>query len=270
MKLSILRSHKILGLAAAAALVFTGCFEYTEEIEINQDGSGTLTVHATIDAEAAAGFRGELEGEKVPPPVSIGAIRDRLVGSSQVRLQSDNIRLEGENWVYDVVVSFENIEALGSIRYLDRRNIRYGYPEPKKIRLSMRLQPDIVREALDAARTYESDPYAEKFIEAASEENFIDRVANAPMTYRVTMQGAGGVGNADEIRPLPDDRVRGTWEYKAGEIVGKETPRELQLTATLPPERGFTPLVVIVLLASVAGILVPAIRLVILKVRGLG
>jgi len=254
--------------AAVLCLAACGCFEYNEEIRLNEDGSGTVRVHGWIDYETASGFYSGAEDEQVLPPVTAGTVKYLITGSSKVWADEVTVVPEGGKWTFDIRVSFADIDELKKTNYFRQRNPSLAFRHAKELRFSCRATPTPVEMAKDYAEVYKDNPYSEKYIEAYGGERFSRLTNQADFDYVVSMRAADAAGNAQSVEAVEKNRIEGRWHFEARELLDAEKTVSLDLIATLPPERGFTEIVILLLLASVAGIIIPAVRLVIPKMQG--
>ncbi|MCD6404622.1 MAG: hypothetical protein J7M19_02215 [Planctomycetes bacterium] len=257
-----------LGAVVLLGTLLCGCFEYTQEININDDGSGEVRVTAWIDANVAGRFRADVRGGEIPAPIRKAVIRDITLGSKQVKLTDMTVVLEGDRWVYEITLAFQNAAALAKTKFFRRMHPSLDFVSTKQLRFKEGLTTTLIDIARDRAKTLNEDIYAENFLKAVDTDEFKSLVADAKLTYVVTMPGRTATGNSDRVEGIGDDRIRASWDFTMKNLLDQRAGSTLEITSTLPPERGFSQIVIVLLLLAVVGMLVPAIRLVILKVKG--
>jgi len=257
-------------LAATAALlaVLAGCFEYKESITVRPDGSGTVEITAWISEKAAQNYRpSDLPGA-APPPVSKGVVEQLMSGSGTVNLVQHDIRLEGDRWNYRVRLDFDNVRSLSEVRYFSRRDMRLYFPSAKELGFREDISPSLFQQAKDVAKTLATDPYAKPFLAVADSANFPAVVEGATISYSVTLPGISATAPEGIVTRGEGDMFTLTREFKMSDFLKAGPPQLVQVTTALPAEYSFTVIVVILLLASIIGILVPAVRLIIIKTHG--
>lgn len=257
-----------LGVVVLLGALLCGCFEYTQEINIKNDGSGDVRITAWINADVAGHFRADVHGGEIPPPIRKALVKDMTLGSKQVKLTDVTVALEGDKWVYEITLSFQNVAALAKTKFFRRMHPSLDFVSTKRLRFKEGLTTTLIDIAKDRARTLNEDVYAGKFLKAVDTDEFKSLVSDAKLTYIVNMPGRTATGNSDHIDVSGNDRVRATWHFTMKNLLDQKAGSAIEVTSTLPPERGFSQIVIVLLLLSVVGMLVPAIRLVILKVKG--
>ncbi len=249
------------------ALSACGCFEYTEEIFLNKDGSGTVTITGWIDGEAARAFYASEEASAVMPPVSRGIANAMSAGSEKVTIADFVSTLEAGRWQFEVTLDFADLDSLNRVKFFRQREFSLTYVTAKQTRFRGYPKPTLLQTARDMAEVYRDNPYSENFL-AAGETDIRKLVAGAPVVYKVTMPGSRVTGNAESTDRDPrEGTVTAVWEYTLGEMISQEKPPRFELTVDLPAIQLFRAAVVILLILSLVGVLVPAIRLVILKLQ---
>lgn len=254
----------------AACVLFCGCFEYNEEIRFNDDGSGTVRVYGWIDYEIAKRFYSGEEDQQVMPPLTAGMVDYLAVGSRKVDVEEVSVVPEGGKWVFDITLAFADMEELRKTNYFRQRGVNLTFQTAKKLRFTGKATPSPIEIAKDYADVYKDNPYSVKFLEMYGTNEFKALIEPGKLTYMVAMRGAKAVGNADRIDTTTKNTVEAHWSFDIDDLIDADSPVKLQLTTTLPPERGFTEVVVMLLVVSIVGILVASIRLVILKMQGAG
>ena len=115
------------------------------------------------------------------------------------------------------------------------------------------------------------DKRVEKPAKAMSDEKFAKEFpanySQANLIFTVLTRGISATG-ADKDDSPALNRIRAEWSFIAGDLAANEEGEKMEILVRLPPEKGFTEVVMVVLALSVIGILVPAIRLVIMKIQG--
>lgn len=254
---------------ALFALCACGCFEYNEVITLNRDGTGTATISGWIDANVAESLYSGEEGRQVMPPVTEGIARDMSVGSEDVRVASFSCTLESGRWHYDVTIEFANLDALSDTVFFRQREMSLTYVTAKQTRFRCYIRPSLLQMARERAEKYTDNPYSEKLLAAIDSDDFKKAVADVPMTYKIVLPGVKISGNAARTDSDPSgDAVSAVWEYRLGDILTPDKAPRFELTMDLPEIQVYRIIVIVVLLLSLIGVLVPAIRLVILKLQG--
>ena len=264
------RWRPVARLACLAALVaaLSGCFEYKEVMTVTSDGSGTVEINATLPEDVAAKFRKGTFTDQVPAPVRAGVIQQLMTGSARVRMTFCDVTLENNVWTYSIKVEFDNVRDLSAVRYFKGRNLTFAFSAAKELHYREEIYPSLLQMAKDEAKVISDDAYAEGFLAVVDSPDFAKTyLENARLTYEVVMPGIN-VTSDGKSEILPDDRVRVTKEYKITDFLKTDVRQSMDIRTGLPAEKGFMPVVVILLLASVVGILVPAIRLLMLKSKG--
>ena len=267
MTFSLPAGTRRIGAVLSAVIILCGCFEYEEEITLEKDGSGTVRIRARIDAEAAAVYQGG-STEKGQPPVNKGMINALSFGSRKAELGPTTIDREPKAWVYDVTLYFDDVESLANVKFFRSRKLVYRYVTAKEVRFGQSVVPTLLDLMKTQAETFQDNDYAYSFLQAIENDALKKMLAGARLTYTVIMPGTSAVGNTSDINDLGANKVSGQWSYTLGELAESELTERLNLRSTLPPEKGFTQLVILLLLASVVGILVTAIRLLLIKMKG--
>ena len=161
-----------------------------------------------------------------------------------------------------------NIRDLSAVRYFKGRNLTLAFSGAKELHFREDIYPSLVQMAKDEAKVVTDDAYAEGFLAVVDSPDFAKTyLESAKLSYEVVMPGID-VTSDGKTEILPDDRVRVTKEYKIADFLKTDVRQSIDIKTGLPAEKGFLPVVVILLLASVIGILVPAIRLLMLKSKG--
>ncbi len=102
----------------AICLLLSGCFEITEDITLNADGSGTfrLIINASESKESLVNYMkvGEIEGQKIPAKVEIehNLLKAKFVLQSIQGIDQIKISKDFENFIFKVEGAFDNIEKL--------------------------------------------------------------------------------------------------------------------------------------------------------------
>lgn len=252
----------------AACLLLYGCFEYNEEIRFNSDGSGTVRAHGWIDYEVANRFYSGEDDQQVLPPITTGMVNYFAVGSRKVSIEEVSVMPAGGKWVFDITVAFANVEELRKTNYFRQRAVNLAFQTAKKLRFTGKATPSPLEIAKDHADVYKGNPYSAKFIEMYGTDEFKALAELGSLTYMVAIRGANAAGNADRVETTDQNTIEAYWSFNAGDLIDVEIPARFQLTTTLPPERGFTEVVVVLLVASIVGILAASIRLAMIKMKG--
>lgn len=260
-----------------AAMSLSGCFEYKETIDIARDGAGTVHITGWIDAKLARSFYTPLENadEGAPhrPPISKKLANKMAGGSSNVQLTDFNIELDDGKWVFDATLKFETLKDLAKIPLFKNRKPLLTYVTPKEVSYRRHLKTTLTGLMLEVAKDLKptENTYVVKFTGAMSDEKFAKEFAanyaQANVIFTVLTRGTSATG-ADIVTYPELNRVRAEWSFLAGDLAANEEGEKMEMLVRLPPEKGFTEVVMVVLALSVIGILVPAIRLVIMKIQG--
>jgi len=259
-------ARALLVLVFASSLL--GCFEYKEEITINDDGSGTVKISGWIDGNITAPLYEGEEERMMPPPVGQGLAERLIVGSRKVTLTDYSMYSEGQKWVFEATIEFADLEELAKTKYFKQRKPSLTMVAAKELRYRSTIGRNLVDMAIDRSEIDKDNKYAAGFAAAMNTENFKNQVLGGKMTYSVAFKGTDATGTTDFVDAPAPNTVRGRWEFSVPDLLDAEEPARMELVSKLPPERGFTEVVMIVLVLSVIGILVPAVRLVILKIKG--
>jgi hypothetical protein len=267
-----LRWGAVARLAAVACLLplLVGCFKYKETITILPGGNGDVVITASIPEASAAMYcdKSKVQGQ-VPPPISQGLIDQLMLGSPDVRVADSSVELKGDNWEYNVKVEFGSIEALSQVRYFKERHIKKEFAGGKKMKVSEDITPNLVQMARNQAKLMVDNPYAGPFMAVVDSDDFHNVTDSATMTYELVLPGAEPeTSSGAKTEPRPDDVTSAAWSFTMSDLQGKKTPPNLYLTVSLPGEHGALSIVIALLLASVIGILAPAIRLIMIKTKG--
>ncbi|MHC4711877.1 MAG: hypothetical protein ACYTAN_01225 [Planctomycetota bacterium] len=249
------------------ALAACGCFEYTEEITLYKDGSGTVNITGWIDGKVAADFYTSDEVKKIMPPVTKGIANAMSAGSEKVVITDFVSGLQAGQWRFEVTLEFADLDALNKVKFFNQREFSLTYVTAKQTRFRSYPKPDLLQTARDMAQVHKDNPYSKTFLEA-EEVDLRKLVAAAPIVYKVTLPGSKVRGNAETTDHDPrEGTVTAVWEYTLDEMISQEKPPRFELTVDLPAIQLFRTAVVVLLLLSLIGILVPAIRLVVLKLQ---
>ncbi len=272
-------SKNLLAVSACvlAAMSLSGCFEYKETIDIARDGAGTVRITGWIDAKLARSFYTPLRDadKSAPsrPPIS-KKLATMLAGSSKkIQLTDFEIALEEGKWKFDATLKFETLKDLARIPLFKDRKPLLTYVTPKEIRYRRHLKTTLMEMVLEQAKNLKSteSTYAVKFAKAMSDEKFAKEFpanySQANLIFTVLTRGISATG-ADKVDSPELNRIRAEWSFIAGDLAANEEGEKMEILVRLPPEKGFTEVVMVVLALSVIGILVPAIRLVIMKIQG--
>ncbi len=255
------------GVVTVVCLALNGCLEYNEEIRLNPDGSGTVRVHGQIDYNAAMRYY-DGPSDPVRPPLTRAIVDSLLVGSEAVSISEISVLPEAGRWVYDITVYFSSISELARTSYFRNRAISVGLESPRELGFSASVSPTPFEVARDHAQTFRDNPYSAGFVEAYDTDQIRTHIERSRLSYLVSMRGIEGTGTADIVQPVRGGLVEARWQFAAAAVLNGRRDARLQLTTRLPGERGFTEVVILILLASVIGIIVAAVRLVILKMQG--
>lgn len=113
---NILRTIKLFLLLTCT--IFTSCFEITEEVNMNEDGTGNavLTIDMSASKENLKSYmkRGEVEGQKMPTRLEIEGILYRMKSIIQDSEGLSNFQntTDFENFVFTFQTDFTNVESL--------------------------------------------------------------------------------------------------------------------------------------------------------------
>ena len=257
-------------LAVLVSAAAWGCFEYKEVLTLKDDGSGTVHITATVPESTAAQFRTEESEGKTPAPVRAGVIQQMMVGTRNARLARCDVTLENGLWTYDVIVEFTNIRELTKVVYFKQRNVRVELATAKEMRFHEEIRPSLVQMAKDQAKVLTEDAYSKALLDKAEKPVFQALVESAKMTFEVVLPGIGATFEGQyfiEKDERGESMIRATKEFKQSDFAPTATNPVFDVTAIMPPERGFTSLVVLLLLASLVGAVIPALRLFVLKMH---
>ena len=269
-----------LSVCVLAAMLLSGCFEYKETIDIARDGAGTVHITGWIDAKLARSFYTPLEdadeGAPQRPPISKKLAIKLVGGSKSVQLTDFEIGLDDGKWKFDATIKFETLKDLGRTTLFKTRKPLLTYVTPKEVRYRRHLKTTLTDLVLEVAKDLKptENTYAVKFTGAMSDEKFAKEFAlnyaPANLIFTVLTRGASPTDatDADKVDSPELNRIRAEWSFIAGDLAANEEGEKMEILVRLPPEKGFTEVVMIVLALSVIGILVPAIRLVIMKIQG--
>lgn len=252
---------------AAGAL---GCFKYRETINLQRNGSGTVEIEATIPESVAKGYRAE-DAEQVPP-VSAGYISSKLfLGSDRVDVTTSTVELRDDQWYFHVVASFKSLQDLNRVRFFRDRAMRLDPEANNKMRFAEVLKPDLIKMAKDESSRVADNPYVAYFLAVLeSTTDWKTKMGTAELTYEVVMPGATASAPSGRVEGLPEERVKATWNFTLIDVLNAQTPPGIAMVIDLPAEKGPMTLIIVLLLASMVGIVVPAIRLLMLKSKGMG
>lgn len=248
-----------------------GCFDYEEVITISDDGSGTVEITASIDKALADRYVDVTQyPEGPPPPVTSGIIRQSLmIGSANVKVEDVNVELKDDRWQYRVALTFSDIESLAKVTYFRPRSLKLTWEGGKRLVFGQLLKPTLVALAASQAKTATEHPYSQAFLLAVAAPDFYtENVIRSTCNYEVVLPGIKAMSPNGRISTRSNELVSVRWEFTAGDLKNTDSTPSLRVTSTLPAEKGFMPLVIVILLASVVGVLIPAIRLLVLKMRG--
>jgi len=101
--------------------IFTSCFEITEEVNMNEDGTGnavlTIDMSASKDNLKSYMKRGEIEGQQMPTRMEIDAIIGRMQNIIQSAKGLSNFKktTDFENFVFTFQTDFETVESLNKV-----------------------------------------------------------------------------------------------------------------------------------------------------------
>lgn len=257
-----------LALAIAAAALMCGCFDYKERMEIKSDGSGTVTINAWISGDMATKLRSTTatSGETtLPPPVSKGMINKLMEGSAGIKTDT-RIEFANDRWTYNIVITFDNVSSLAKTRFFKMRKMEMGFLSGKELMFQESF-PSFMDLARDEATLLTSDMYSEGFLAALGTPAFRDALGAGTLAYEASIPGRTGTvtGGVYDI-PAPDT-VRGKESFKMSDIMAATTPATMKIISQLPV-RNFSGFFWILLLGSLIGIAVPAVRLILLKKKG--
>lgn len=269
--------RSIMRLAALAAFLplVWGCFKYKETITIEQSGRGTVEIAASIPEKTASGNvyydNTKITGDTVPAPVPAGAIDQMLLGGKGVRVVSKNVELVDGFWEYNVKIEFTSIDDLARTKYFKGRNMTVTFVGGKQMKFSQTLRPTIIDSAREQAKLTPGFAYSAPFLNSVDDAEWLQKTAGrGTLSYGVIMPGINATAEPSgqgKIEGRPDNTTGASWEYTYSDFLPPGTLPTLGMTVDLPAEKGFMPVVVILLLASIAGILVPAARLLMIKSR---
>lgn len=110
-------------LLIALMLGLTSCFEVTEEVNMNADGSGTARI--TLDASQSkvnlANFMNmkEFQGQKLPTKAEINREMDKLLAAVKSHKGMSNVTMERDfdDFRFVVAGDFDNLETLNRLTY---------------------------------------------------------------------------------------------------------------------------------------------------------
>jgi len=267
-----MREEPSVNLARLAALALLlsalwGCLEYKEVVTVTSDGSGTVEIDATIPERIAADYRTGTYTGKTPAPVREGVIQQWFTGSTGARITDLQVELINNVWTYRVTLDFDSIRSLARVKYFKGRNISVSYPSAKELRFRQEIWPTLLQMAKDQAKLLSDDAYVPEFLAKVDTDGFRPLLADSKLKYQVVMPGLSAQYNGTYTLEA-NDNIRATRDLTMAVAADQTAKEVMDIRATLPPEQGFTPVVVLLLLASLAGILVTAIRLLVLKMRG--
>ena len=98
-------------LLVTVAVLFSGCVDYTEELWLNEDMSGTIKMDIVIDEKLAT----LTEQERPDNIFSEGGIRSRFSNVRGVELVGAEAHTEGDKRVSTCTLKFDSIESLKNI-----------------------------------------------------------------------------------------------------------------------------------------------------------
>lgn len=266
-----LRWRSMTRLSAIALLLplLLGCFKYKETITVFPGGNGDVVITASIPEKAAATYcdMTKVQGE-VPPPITSGLIGLLMFGPD-VQVSENDVALRGDNWEYNVKVEFGSIEALSRVKYFKDRGLKKEFTGGKKLKVSESITPNLVLMAKNQAKLMVDNPYAGPFMAVVDSDDFHNVTDDAALTYELVLPGTEPETSAGgRTEPKPDDATGASWNFTMSDLQQLKSPPSLYLTVSLPGEHGALSVVITLLLASIVGILAPAIRLIMVKTKG--
>jgi hypothetical protein len=268
--MSFPRFSRLFAIAAClAAVVLTGgCFEYNEEISLRDDGTGTVHIHGWIDGEVIKDlYTGDPDS---PPttPMSAGVVTQLIAGTTGVEREEFSMVRDGDRWAFDTVIAFTDIKSLAKTSYFKWRKLSLKYSGAKEVTFRSTIEKNLLAMARDRHDLYEQGPYGEKFLAAVDTPEFLAKVAEGTLTYTFELEAALAEAQDGAVSPVGNGRQVAKWQYKMADILAAEQPPTQKLFAVLPQEENFAEVVMLILVLSIVGILVSAIRLLMLKVKG--
>ena len=120
------------------AILFTGCFEIREEVNLKSDGSGELTIVANLSQSKGKVRQylkmGVAEGHHVPSPYEVehmlGKIKSILEETEGITLAQT--KEDWSNYIFTVTARFDKINAVNKgLRELSEQLGEYGMPDIK-------------------------------------------------------------------------------------------------------------------------------------------
>ncbi len=118
------------------SLLVTSCFEVSEEVEMNLDGSGNIKMLIDLSASKynLKNFMkvGEVQGQKIPSQAEIEAQLDELYRELQTLEGISNIseKRDFENFIFSIQADFSNITSLNKAinRFVGKLNSSISQP----------------------------------------------------------------------------------------------------------------------------------------------
>lgn len=256
-----------------SAVLCCGCLEYKETLTFNKDGSGSVEITLSIQEQVSSSFLSDevrLSG-KIPPPLKEPAIRAQFYGSRAVNVSACVVptRPEDGAWKYIIKADFENIGSLSATKYFKQRGLLLAFSGPKELHFRESFTPSLLALATAEAKNLANDPYAASYLASVDAPDFVKTLQGAKLRYEVVVPGERAVQPVEGTAEVVEGGfVKVSREFQLSDFANRNATQSLDVKSVQPEEEGFTPVVVLLLLLSIVGILVPALRLLLLKVQG--
>jgi hypothetical protein len=190
-----------LAMAAVLALglvILAGCINYDQDLTVNPDGSGTIMVHYTSDAQKEGGGEGE---------VSMGGAPKLAFTEAEIKAEYEGAPVT----VRDVVIGKTDTEAPEATYYIDFKNVTdlNGYGifalEGEKLKQTFSLADDAGNKLFKQLVQFKMD------VEDPSS------LSGYKFTYKFTAPGevvdTNGTAEGNVV----------SWEYTLDKLVNKDT-----------------------------------------------
>ncbi|MDR3357219.1 MAG: hypothetical protein LBO04_08570 [Spirochaetaceae bacterium] len=169
-------------LTALAALIFTACLGMETEIDIKQNGSGTINMTYRVSEELFS--MGTLPGNEGSPPVPVGKedferTFDRIPGMEMLSYSEKN---DGGDRLFLVKAKFDDLDAMTD--FLDGQG-RQAAIERKDGKTVLSINFDIDEEAID--------PDMAPLLPMMFENYFFDFSVSLPRNCEVSYRDGDGV-----------------------------------------------------------------------------
>jgi hypothetical protein len=262
-----------LAIVVVSALVCCGCLEYKETITFNKDGSGSVEITLSIQDSVASSFLSDevKASGKIPPPLREPSIRSQFYGSKSVFVSTCVVPTEPENgvWKYHVKAEFDSVGSLSVTKYFKQRALLLAFSGPKELHFREDFTPSLLTMTTAEAKNLANDPYASSYLASVDAPDFAKTIQGAKLTHEVVVPGERAVQPVEGMTEvLPGGFIKVSRDFQLTDFLNKNARQYLDVKTVQPQEEGFTPVVVVLLLLSIVGILVPALRLLLLKVQG--